>query len=283
MKLARNQFNDPLFLIPLPPPHETSKTEISELEALRRDLQKKEWESGGDGESSSDSSSPRTEKASRLPPGPFAAANAAVGGETQQREGYAQGGALQEERENDFAEYTSDGLRLASPKRLVLPPKPAAPVADDSPAFAADAFSETAEQQAPVAGELRLSPSEQARSNPAGEGVSWLDLGAPAEEAGRGGEGDARAMAEAPAGGYPKRLAGLMSFCRVSDRATCEILVEMGRVTVNGEKATDPGIKVDLMTDVIVANGEIFGGGKGGEGREGKAERAGERGRGLVE
>ncbi|CAN0099638.1 unnamed protein product, partial [Scytosiphon promiscuus] len=62
-------------------------------------------------------------------------------------------------------------------------------------------------------------------------------------------------MADAPAGGYPKRLAGLMSFCRVSDKATCEILVEMGRVTVNGEKATDPGIKVDLMTDIIVANG----------------------------
>ncbi|CAN0349355.1 unnamed protein product, partial [Hapterophycus canaliculatus] len=168
-------------------------------------------------------------------------------------------GRGREERRDDDAEYTSDGLRLASPKRLVQPPRPAAPSLT-----AATAASEPEEERPAV--DLRLSPSEQANSSPSGdggEGGGWGALGSleyeeyeeyeEEEEVGR--QGEARAMADAPAGGYPKRLAGLMSFCRVSDKATCEILVEMGRVTVNGEKATDPGIKVDLMTDIVVANG----------------------------
>lgn len=96
-----------------------------------------------------------------------------------------------------------------------------------------EGFRDMRGQEAPAAASARVSPSEEAQEGEA-----------------------ARPMMDAPAGGYPKRLAGLMSFCRVSDKATCEILVEMGRVTVNGEVATDPAVKVDLLTDIVVANGE---------------------------
>lgn len=282
------------------------KTEISELEALRRDLREREWESG-----TSSAAPKKKDKVPRLPPGPFADINAA--GEQQQQQ---QEEEKRSPEEDDGAEYTRDGLRLASPKRPVQPPKPVAAVAaKQQPAVVAAAAASKAQptgdqQTAPsvfgdadlfsdgaaggvtamadlikasidgqeddgeeedgggfdweegyedVEGQVaaaasaasaaaRMSPSEAAR-----------DGGASGEEEGEEAQEQARPMIEAPAGGYPKRLAGMMSFCRVSDKATCEILVEMGRVTVNGVVATDPGIKVDLLTDIVVANGEKKG------------------------
>lgn len=66
-----------------------------------------------------------------------------------------------------------------------------------------------------------------------------------------------------PTGGYPKRLASAMSFCRVSNKATCEVLIALGRVTVNGVPASDPMMKVDVVADTVVCNGEWRHGGWG--------------------
>ncbi|CAN0099570.1 unnamed protein product, partial [Scytosiphon promiscuus] len=145
-------------------------TEISELEALRRDLRKREWESGGD-DGGATSDSPRKEKPSRLPPGPFAAANAGVGHPQQDQHDDARGPRGREEDGDDGAQYTSDGLRLASPKRMVQPPRPAAPAAAPSLAAAASAPAASVEREEPrlTAADLRLSPSEQASSGPAVE------------------------------------------------------------------------------------------------------------------
>lgn len=248
------------------------KTEISELEALRRDLREKEWESGGS------SAAPKKEKKSRLPPGPFAAINA----EQQQRG---------EGEEDDGARYTRDGLRLASPKRQVQRPKPAA-AADAAAAVVARQQTTQPTGGRPVAATASASAASYAfkdgdlfadgggGSVDADEGISNMAAMLKASMDGQDGEEDEgdggfnwegyedveeqvaapaaqmSPMLEAPTGGYPKRLAGVMSFCRVSDKATCEILVEMGRVTVNGVVARDPAAKVDLLTDIVVANGE---------------------------
>ncbi|CAN0237331.1 unnamed protein product, partial [Ectocarpus sp. 13 AM-2016] len=244
---------------------QTLLTEISELEALRRDLRQKEWERDGA------SAGPKENKKSRLPPGPFAAANAAGGSHDTRQD---------QLEEDDGAEYTRDGLRLASPKRRLQqppppPPKPEPPASSRPSAGTPGATAAAAAAVPPPSlGDADLF------SNGGGGGVSAMealikssmdgqdwekeegDVGFDSEEgfedAGGSSKGreEARPMVEAPAGGYPKRLAGLMSFCRVSDKATCEILVEMGRVTVNGVVARDPGIKVDLLTDIVVANGE---------------------------
>lgn len=278
--------------------HAFQKTEIAELEALRRDLREREWESGGS------SAPPSKEKKSRLPPGPFAGINAAGDDRPQQA-------ATTYPEDDDGAEYTRDGLRLASPKRQVQAAKPAAAMSVDQqqPAAASEAKPTGGQQAAPsalgdadlfadgAAGDVTtmvglIKASMDGREREDDDGAEEDDGGdggfdweegyedmegqvaaataaaaarlSPAEaaasgassEAEEGGQEHALPMVEAPAGGYPKRLAGLMSFCRVSDKATCEILVEMGRVTVNGEVAKDPGIKVDLLTDIVVANGE---------------------------
>lgn len=34
---------------------------------------------------------------------------------------------------------------------------------------------------------------------------------------------------------------------------------EMGRVAVNGEVVGDPGVKVDILTDIVFANGKGWG------------------------
>ncbi|CAM9419076.1 unnamed protein product, partial [Discosporangium mesarthrocarpum] len=75
-------------------------------------------------------------------------------------------------------------------------------------------------------------------------------------EAGGGGLKAKATEKAVPAGGLPKRLAAVMSYCRVSTRATCEVLVSMGWVVVNGEVMTDPQAKVDITKDRIVCNGE---------------------------
>lgn len=282
------------------------KTEIAELEALRRDLRAREWESG----STSAAPPNKKEKKPRLPPGPFAGvnANAAAGDDRQ-----PQGGASEPE-EDDGAEYTPDGLRLASPKRPVQPPKPAVAVSSKQQPVAAAAAGAAAKNTKPTGGQqgapsvlgdadlfadgaaggvgtmadlIKASVDGQEDDIGAGGGgdggFDWEEgyedmegqvaaataaaaarmspseavaSGGGASRDAEGGQEPVLPMVEAPAGGYPKRLAGLMSFCRVSDKATCEILVEMGRVTVNGDMAKDPGIKVDLLTDIIVANGE---------------------------
>ncbi|CAM9596491.1 unnamed protein product, partial [Phaeothamnion confervicola] len=54
----------------------------------------------------------------------------------------------------------------------------------------------------------------------------------------------------------PKRLVSALAYCRVSTRGLCETLVAMGRVTVNGAVAETPNMPVDLLNDVIVANGQ---------------------------
>ncbi|CAM9822787.1 unnamed protein product [Chrysoparadoxa australica] len=55
--------------------------------------------------------------------------------------------------------------------------------------------------------------------------------------------------------GLPKKLATLMSFCRVSTRQTCEMLIYAGRVTVNGEVVENPNHRVNIHEDEIIANG----------------------------
>lgn len=70
--------------------------------------------------------------------------------------------------------------------------------------------------------------------------------------------GEEERHSEASPGGFPKRLAALLSFCRVSTRATCELLVAMGRVTVNGKVEEDINAKVDVLDDDIVCNGELI-------------------------
>lgn len=67
-----------------------------------------------------------------------------------------------------------------------------------------------------------------------------------------------------PGGGYPKKLGAAMSYCRVSTKATCEILIALGRVTVNGVLAEDPNMRVDILKDMIVCDGETKTGGGGG-------------------
>ena len=240
-----------------------------------------------------------------MPPGPFADVNAA--GDDRQQE------ATNEPEEDDGAQFTRDGLRLASPKRAVQPPKPLA--AKQQPAAAAAAVSRVEAGEGRQAAPSVLGDADLFADGAAGDVTTMADLikasiddqededGAgggggdgdgdggfdweegyedmegqvaaataaaaarmsPSEAASGGGGGavgeeggqeSVRPMVEAPTGGYPKRLAGLMSFCRVSDKATCEILVEMGRVTVNGVVAKDPAVKVDLLTDIVVANGE---------------------------
>ena len=162
-------------------------------------------------------------------------------------------------RQEVGARYTKDGLKMASPKRPVaLSPSEAS----NRPIFEGGGG-----RPAPPARGFAASGgvSTSAEDAGEGEGFDWeegyenMEAQVAELEAGRGAfsrEGGGAGALEGPAGGYPKRLAGIMSFCRVSDKATCEILVEMGRVTVNGEVAGDPGVKVDILTDIIVANGK---------------------------
>ena len=41
-------------------------------------------------------------------------------------------------------------------------------------------------------------------------------------------------------GRIPRTLLKLLVYCRVSDRSTCEVLLELGKVKVNGEVTDDP-------------------------------------------
>jgi hypothetical protein len=53
----------------------------------------------------------------------------------------------------------------------------------------------------------------------------------------------------------PKKLATALSYCRVSTRQTCEFLIALGRVTVNGEVVDNPNMRVNIVEDEIYANG----------------------------
>lgn len=41
-------------------------------------------------------------------------------------------------------------------------------------------------------------------------------------------------------GRIPRTLLKLLTYCRVSDKATCEVLLELGKVKVNGEVCDNP-------------------------------------------
>lgn len=221
------------------------QVEIAELEALRRDLWKAEQEvavTKGAGSTS--------KGRSRLPPGPFsggmlAGEETAAGKQARsdprellfEEEVYHDRAAGDVGRELEEERYTANGLKLALPRRrrTTIPSPSVSPTLPPDEAFVPSAYG--------VAGgaEGDVFDQEQDFNDPEGQ---MAELDPLLEQA-------------AVSGGYPKRLAGLMAFCRVSDKDTCEILVAMGRVTVNGVVVQDPGMKVDVLTDMIVANGEI--------------------------
>ncbi len=57
-------------------------------------------------------------------------------------------------------------------------------------------------------------------------------------------------------GRIPRTILKLLTYCRVSDKATCEILLELGKVKVNGVVCDDPVALVDLVKDTIEFDGE---------------------------
>ena len=57
-------------------------------------------------------------------------------------------------------------------------------------------------------------------------------------------------------GKIPRTILKLLVYCRLSDRATCEILLELGKVKVNGVVCDDPVALVDLVKDTIEFDGE---------------------------
>lgn len=57
-------------------------------------------------------------------------------------------------------------------------------------------------------------------------------------------------------GKIPRTILKLLVYCRLSDRATCEILLELGKVKVNGVVCDDPVSLVDLVKDTIEFDGE---------------------------
>ena len=52
------------------------------------------------------------------------------------------------------------------------------------------------------------------------------------------------------------RLQKVLALAGVGSRRACETLIENGRVTVNGKKVTEPGVKIDPQTAVITFDGE---------------------------
>ena len=172
----------------------------------------------------------------------------------------------QQQQQHEEERYTADGLKMASPRRPVaLSPSERTKTRLLEGEGAEGGGGEFASPGRDLFDGVSTSAAASTRDDGEEEGETggfdWEEgyenmeaQVAEMEEASTG-YGDGGGL-EGPAGGYPKRLAGVMSFCRVSDKATCEILVEMGRVTVNGEVAGDPGVKVDILTDIVVANGE---------------------------
>jgi hypothetical protein len=58
-------------------------------------------------------------------------------------------------------------------------------------------------------------------------------------------------------GRMPKTLLKLLVYCRLSDKATCEILLELGKVKVNGVVCDDAVALVDLVKDKIEFDGQL--------------------------
>lgn len=52
-----------------------------------------------------------------------------------------------------------------------------------------------------------------------------------------------------------ERLQKVLSHAGVASRRACEALIEQGRVTVNGEIVTQPGVKVDPQRDAVAVDG----------------------------
>lgn len=139
-----------------------------------------------------------------------------------------------QESETDSVRYTPDGYRLASPRKA-------------RKTTAGGVRSSQAGWDSP-AGEAEPEENPQ-------EGFRWGEGFEDMEKATEVGD----AGMEDLVGGYPKRLASVMSFCRISTRATCEVLIGLGRVTVNGQVVTNPSAKVDVLADNIVCDGESEG------------------------
>lgn len=211
--------------------------------------------------STNDEKPPAEARQSRLPPGPFAGGINSPAYNDQPPQASKRGERIGDDGET----YTREGLKLASPRR----PAPST-MAPSIPATAQHIPPRTdPRDEQPTKSHERPSTPIAASARTGGEEeFDWAqdddeeekdvkELDSP--------EGVyARSDIAAPSGGYPKRLSGLLSFCRVSDKETCEILVAMGRVTVNGEVVEDPGIKVDILSDTIVASGEWCIDGPGG-------------------
>lgn len=199
-----------------------AQEEIAELETRRRRLERveKACKSGG--------KTPARTK-TRLTPDPFAAG---VGPAAQQ----PRVDGLQEVR-MDSARYTADGYRLAEPRK---PRKPVDKEFSTSDSHGGDG---RAEQQGSTTDLTADVHEEEFRWD---EGFEDMEKAVERGDAG---------IEEELAGGYPKRLSSVMSFCRVSTKATCEVLVALGRVTVNGKTVTDPFVKVDILKDQIVCEG----------------------------
>lgn len=53
-----------------------------------------------------------------------------------------------------------------------------------------------------------------------------------------------------------KRLQVFMAACGIGSRRACELLIEEGRVAVNGETVTRQGVKVDPATDSVTLDGK---------------------------
>ena len=67
-------------------------------------------------------------------------------------------------------------------------------------------------------------------------------------------------------GRIPRTLLKLLTYCRVSDKGTCEVLLELGKVKVNGEMCDDP-VKLVRTQAFWIEGIDFLGGRFGGKGR----------------
>jgi len=114
---------------------------------------------------------------------------------------------------------------------------------------------------------VRVFESRIARISPSHRSTLFLTLSTPtthqntshSEEAAeqRAGASSAEDLNDDVVGGkIPRTILKLLVYCRLSDRATCEILLELGKVKVNGVVCDDPVALVDLVKDTIEFDGQ---------------------------
>lgn len=216
-----------------------SQLEIAELEALRRDLIQSEKDGGGIvGYDPATGGRIVAVAKGKLAPGPFAGVSKSSPADgnaepLSQTEGSSHGESEQFQAREEAAienggTYTRDGFKLAAPRR----PEKSATL----PASSA-----------------RHVDTKEERDTRGGASGNGEDISRDVGFDGRAREEDDEFV---PTGRYPTRLASAMSFCRVSNKATSEVLIALGRVTVNGEPANSPLQRIDVLTDLVVCNGE---------------------------